>query len=285
MDRDITVRFYEIVSAVEGAAPVEDILDRLAGDRKRRREVDVGDGIVLRLEHLERDGALRVGDITRVQTDNLPGHVTDDDTARLPVDEIGHNVAFVYDPDTRCIALQFDTKIGVGRITRYLSHFGRRSSFSHMPILRQDALDRFERETPKKLTLRVASVRNFRNLGNERTDFEDQLETWGRLFGAPSIEITVSTRGNEDGLHKGRVVNTIRRWLRMRDEIDGVAKITGETIESDEGFNFIKYLLKERETLDLPRNDPAEGRRIRLRYVKGSYDEHRGYLRDIADAD
>ena len=200
----------------------------------------------------------------------------------MPVDRIGHPAAFCYDPESHCLALQFDIKIGIGRVCHYFGQFLENDRFGHMPILRQDALDRFENETPTKLTVKVARRRNFATAETQLTDFEEQIDAMGALFDAPSVEITVSCRITDGGLDKQSVINTVRRWLVLRDEIEGVNKITGSTIESDDAFNFIKFMLKEQETLDLPANDPVDGRQRRLRFVRREYAKHRGYLRELA---
>lgn len=280
MDRDVTIRFYEIQPVGEGQA-FEDVLRELDALPKREREEEVAGSITLRLEHLQEQGGLLLGDITRVQTQNLPGHVTDDENARLPVDQIGHPAAFCFDPETRCIALQFDIKIGIGRVCDYLNHFADGVRFGHMPILQPDALDRFENETPQRLTVKVARRRNFDNADTELTDFETMIDQMGAWFGAPGVEITVSCRATDDGINKQRALDTIRRWLGLRDEIEGITKISGATIESDDAFNFIKFLLKEHETLDLPDNDPLDGRARRIRHVRSKYAHHRAYLREF----
>lgn len=283
MDRDVTIRFYEIVNNNNHGPSLEGVLRELIARRPRQRESDAP-GVRLRLEHLREDAGLVIGDLTRVQTQNLPGHVTDDNTDALPVAEIGHWAAFCYDPQTRVMALQFDLKIGVGRLCAYLSDFGNGSQFSHLPVLTRDALERFRNERPTKLTLQVSRVRNFRDIHQGKTDFEEALENFGELFDAPIIEVSVSTRGEDRTLDEASTWNTIRRWLSFRDQIDGIKKITACTIESDDAFNFIKELLKEGATLDLPDNDPPAGRLIRTRYARECYEQHRGYLRGIADA-
>ncbi|MCA0891642.1 hypothetical protein [Qipengyuania flava] len=284
MDRDVTIRFYEIQPTGNGGLTLEDVLRHLDELPKRDRESDVANSIVLRLEHLEERDGLFLGDITRVQTQNLPGHVTDEENDRLPVNQIGHPAAFCFDPETNCIALQFDIKIGIGRVCDYFKTFADGNAFGHMPILQPDALDRFENETPKRLTVKVARRRNFENAESQLTDFEEMIERMGAWFGAPGVEITVSCRASDEGINKERAVDTIRRWLGLRDEIEGINKISGATIESDEAFNFIKFLLKEHETLDLPDNDPLDGRRRRIRHLRTKYAQHRAYLREFTGA-
>ena len=99
--------------------------------------------------------------MTRVQRENLPSHVTDDATDPLPVDQIGHHAAFCFDPETSYIALQYDQKIGINRFSNYLGQFVRGAEFQYLPVLNQDGLARFGRETPQRLTLRVSKVKNF----------------------------------------------------------------------------------------------------------------------------
>ena len=280
MDRDVTIRFYEIQTFGNGRS-LNDILGHLDTLPKREREQEVAGSITLRLEYLQTRDGLLLGDITRVQTQNLPGHVTDDENAPLPVNQIGHPAAFCFDPETHCIALQFDIKIGIGRVTDYFNHFAEGMKFGHMPILQPDALDRFENETPQRLTVKVARRRNFENANTQLTDFEEMIDRMGAWFGAPGVEITVSCRATDEGINKERAVDTIRRWLGLRDEIEGVTKISGATIESDDAFNFIKFLLKEHETLDLPDNDPQDGRARRIQHLRSKYALHRAYLREF----
>lgn len=282
MDRDVTVRFYEISQLEDGGRLLEDVIRDIDGLGKVAREKEVSGPITLRLEHLEERDGLLLGDLTRVQSENLPGHVTDAENDPLPVDRIGHPAAFCYDPEARCLALQFDVKIGVGRVCNYFAQFEDAGDFGHMPVLRPDAMARFEDETPTSLTVRVARRRNFEDAEIPLTDFEQQIDAMGALFNAPSVEVTVSCRGADGGINKGRAIETVRRWLGLKDEIGGISKLSGATLESDDAYNFIKYLLKESDTLDLPANDPVDGRRKRIRYLRNTYAQHRGYLRAAA---
>lgn len=282
MDRVVTVRFYEIQYPGDGPQ-FEELLRAVAALPTREREAALDEGaVVLRLEELGEANGIFIGDMTRVQTRNLPGHVRDNEVARLPVDEIGHSAAFLYDATTRCLALQFHIQMGVSRLSRYLRQFGDGSDFGRMPYLKQNTLERFRHQTPVKLRLKVARVRNFRNLHNEKTDFEEQFEEWSELFDAPSIEVVLSTSGQGKQLDGASVWNTVRRWMRFRDSIEGIKKIEAETLESDKAFDFIHDLLMESDTLDLPDNDPRRSRIIRADYVRHMYERHRDYIRRIS---
>lgn len=283
MDRDVTIRFYEVVNSSNHGPALETVLAAIYAARPRDRESDAPE-VRLRLEMLREEDGVLLGDVTRVQTENLPGHVTDETTDALPVHEIGHWVAFCYDPATRVIAIQFDQKMSIGRVLAYFSEFGGASAFSYYPVLTQDALERFRNQRPTKITLQMARVRNFRDVRQQTTDFETQIENMGELFDGPTVEISISTRGADRQLDGAQTWNTIRRWLGFREETTGVNKILAKTIESEEPFNFIKELLKSSSTLNLPNNDPARNRQIRIEHVKECYDEYRGYLRGILAA-
>ena len=117
------------------------------------------------------------------------------------------------------------------------------------------------------------------------TDFEEVLEKFSDLWDAPTIEITLQHTGKDGSIDRARSLNTIRRWLRFKEEIGGIQKIEGQTLETDEAFNFIKQLLKENATLELPNKDVQEGRRLRVDYAQSCYDKHRTFLRGLAGLD
>jgi hypothetical protein len=280
MDRDVTVRFYEISPVSTGQAAAEQVLRKIYNLHANDREKDVG--TVLRLETLDDRSGLLVGDITRVQRENLPSHVTDDATDPLPVDQIGHHAAFCLEPETNYIALQYDQKIGINRFANYLGQFVSGAAFGYLPVLNQDGLVRFGKETPQRLTLRISKIKNFKKVRHEVTDFEEALERFSDLWDAPTIEITLQNTGTDGSIDRARTLNTIRRWLKFKEEIGGIRKIEGKTLETDDAFNFINQLLKESATLDLPNNDVQKGRRMRVDYAQSCYDKHRGFLRGLA---
>jgi hypothetical protein len=238
--------------------------------------------VTLRLEHLAEDDGLLIGDLTRVQSRNLPGHVNEAGVGRLPVERIGHSCVFIYEPDTGCLAMQFDMSMGVSRFCRYLRSKSHGADFMRLPYLKRDTLERFRVETPTKLRLKVAKISNFRHIPNNTTDFEEQIERWSNVFDAPSMEIVMSTRGEGNSLDAAQVWNTVRRWIGFKGDIEGIKNVEAETIESDKAFNFIKDLLCDESTLDLPDNDPVRSREVRTEYVRQCYGRHRDYFRAAA---
>jgi hypothetical protein len=281
MDRDVTVRFYELRWPDDGPADISDALRALHQRPHRERELSVNDEIILRLDDFGEGDGLIWGDIVRVQSDNLPSHVRDNSSDPLPVDRIGHHAAFIFEPETRYLALQFDVKIAVNRFCTYVSDIAG-VGVAHMPVFRPNTIQRFENETPTSFTVGVSGIRSFAGIGPDKEDMEDQLEEWAEFFGGMNIEITVSTRADRGGLDKDRVIQKLRRFLGLREQIEAVRTLKANTIESDQAFNFIKDLLKEHRTLELRPNDPDYNREKRLEFVRECYDQHRPYLRRIA---
>jgi hypothetical protein len=163
----------------------------------------------------------------------------------------------------------------------YVSQFGRPARFGYLPVLRQDAWDLFTGETTKKLTLQVARMENFENVERTQGSFEDQMIEWSQLFGAPTIEITLRARGRDGHLNNDEAQGTIERFINYAQEVMGIKKIQAETVEGDEPYNFLQQLLQEKSTLDLPANDPAAARNIRMNFVKECYDEHRDHFQQV----
>ncbi len=283
MDRHVVVRYYEIEHPNDGSPLFEGILRDIAKRPVSEREASVDDGaIILRLENLSESNDLLVGDLTRVQSRNLPGHVSSTGVDRLPVEKIGHSAAFLFDPETGCLALQFDQSMGVSRFCRYLRAFSNGADFRRLPYLKPDTLTRFRGQTPTRLRLKVAKTRNFQHVREHTSDFEEQFEHWSQQFDAPSIELVLSTRGEGKSLDSAQVWNTIRRWIGFKGEIEGIKKIEAETIESDKAFNFLQDLLYDESTLDLPDNDPEGSRTVRTEFVRTCYDRHRNFFRGAA---
>jgi hypothetical protein len=85
-------------------------------------------------------------------------------------------------------------------------------------------------------------------------------------------------------LDKAGVWNTVRRWIRFKDEIEGIKNIEAKTIETDQAFDFIKDLLSEEAILDLPDNDPDASRSTRMEYIRAMYTKHKGYIQSVSGA-
>lgn len=135
MDRVVTARFYEVVGMDVGL-PFKEAIEKVAAIASRAdRERNLGNDLVLRLEHLETHGNLTVGDMTRIQTENLPGAPSDDTLNPLQDDKLGHSFGFCFDSATNSLSLQFHTQAQVGKIMSYFSEFSEGGHYAGFAIL------------------------------------------------------------------------------------------------------------------------------------------------------
>ena len=276
MDREVSVRFYEIISA-EGQPNLGDAIRRIGAiPDKTNRQRGLARGLDIRLEHLEERGNLLLGDLTRVQTENLPGQVTAVDVEELPFGELGHSIAFCYDTAVGALALQFHLQAQVKRVLQYFGEFAPNSSFVEFPLLDAASVASLTDKNIKRLSFRVSGIREFRDADANANDFERGLARMASLLDAPQVEVVLSTRPrSDDYLDENAVVGFLRRMLRRRANGDTtVKKLVAETAEDEDPFNFITQLLKTKETLDLPANDPVRARQVRIRFLHRTYGEH-----------
>lgn len=287
MDRDVTVRFFTIIQSETSNEELLQVLKRAwdlpnAKGRERLIGKDVErdiEGMTLRLEHLEDRGGLLIGDITRVQTKNLPGKVTDKTTEKLPFSALGHYTAFCFDPDSSVIALQFDTKVRATRVMQYFSDLAKETVFLHTPLVRdEDAVAKFKIQTAKSFQIRVSKVGKFGKT-HSNSDIERKIEELAILADGAAITVKISANTSRSPLDKSKISDWIKIFQKNKAEGGGVAAIYADTYEQEETYNFVSQLLKEKKKLDLPDNDPDGGRKKRLNFVKEVYDKHKSNIR------
>lgn len=274
MDREVTVRFYSITS-VEGVTdPFESLIDRANCTPKQSRHKSVREGITVRLESLTEKNGLLIGDLTRIQTENLPGKVTELDVEPLPFDRLGHYVGFCYDPTARVIALQFDMKLRIGAVLSYFEQFAKNGGHSYLPELDQASLEKLSRETVKSFKLKVSGIQEFSKAVQHPNDFEEAFEDMAAVFNAPTVEIVMKSRALKK-LDGDGIVAQVKRLLRFVDETSSIKAIQASTEESEDAYNFMQQLLKEKEKLQLPQNDPTLGREVRMDFLERAYEKHK----------
>jgi len=175
MDRSVSIRFYEVVSN-DGGLSLGDAIRDIAGiEDKVRRQRELAPGLHLRLEHYEVRNGLILGDLTRIQTENLPGQVTAEDLEGLPFGELGHSIAFCFDPEVNALAVQFHLQAQIKRVLEYLGEFAPNTVFTEFPLLDSASINDLVQKGIKRLTFRVSGIQDFRNSDVELGNFERNL--------------------------------------------------------------------------------------------------------------
>lgn len=285
MDKTVSVRFFVVRAATGTRITFDQALAEAAGiSSVVGRERDVAPGCCVRLEEWNiSSNGVAAGDLTRVQTENLPSKVLDDGVERLDEDRIGHGVAFLYDPDINVLATQFDNRaVSPGRICKYASMFLEgEGAFAPVPILRDDAWTRFEVETPTAFELTAAGIRDFTQITTESTsDFEEGLERMFGQYDDPTIRIEVRLgRGAPAEADSNRVRSTVEQAMQWIANGGRITKLAANTLEGDEEIDFLHFVLKISDTLDFRPNDPAYNRQLRQTFVRDAFGRNRDYLR------
>ena len=171
-------------------------------------------------------------------------------------------------------------KVRVGSVLSYFGAYSDQQGFSYLPLLNAASLERLGQQTIKSFEVAISGVRDFSRASTDSTDFEDAIENMAEVFGTPSVRVKVQSRVtqrmNQDG-----VIAQIRRLLKKREETSSIKAIRAETEEEVDPYNFIEQLIKEKETLAIPDNEPVENRSVRMRFLERAYAKHQNHIRRI----
>ena len=285
MDRVVTARFYEVVemdvgvSFREALENVDNIITR--ADRER----DLGNDLVLRLEHLETHGNLIVGDMTRIQTENLPGAPNDVTVNPLQDDRLGHSFGFCFDTTTNSIALQFHTQAQIGKVMSYLSEFSNGGQYAGLPILNEAMVEMLQDRTATKFQMNISSLSRFIAANEDNgAPITVGMARLANNADAKRLNFTM-TATRDDPLETRSLIQMARDGLRAKSVNSSVRSIKVETAEDDYPLDLMGGLLKRSDRLDLPSNDPTRSRPIRLRQVRAWHTNLLPYITDYMNND
>jgi hypothetical protein len=282
MDRRISAKYFTIIDNEVGPS-FEEILQNVSSievcaDRERTLEGDV----TIRLEHLEERGDLFVGDLTRIQSDNLPGFPDNDSINPLRDDKLGHCFAFSYHHETRTLCLQNLQSAQIGKVMQYFSIFNLESFFAQSPVLNQDMVDMLEDRTIVKLDVKIENIGRFIEATDNNESVAVRMARAARAVETKSLSFVMTAqRGDElDGAMVRRVAQeSLTASLLNRS----VKRIRVHTREDVNPLDFMGGHLLDRETLDLPSNNPLGSRQIRTERLRSWHLGRLVYLRQYVE--
>jgi len=283
MENWITIRFFK-VHTTNSADPTLDVLinniDKI--QPPSQRESELGQFLRVRLERTSVAGSYISGEVTRIQSQNMPSEVHPNETKPLSVTTpLGHGIAFVYNKSKNVLAIQYDTRIlGPSRFMDYLFAKGGNSSASLKPILRQDAWERFNKGEPKKFEITVAPPDNFNVLDYDGEAVLRSIKAMAEAHKAATVTISVSV-----GRSRKNHLQNIRKTINSLFEAGTSGKLNVQKMKAvmenedrshDRHIDFLHELLSKREKLDLPENDPDLSYNRRNSAIRAAMTE-RGY--------
>lgn len=274
MDRDVSIRFFDVNRFAEDAPHFSDALRYVFDSGTAlERERELMPNYRLRLERLrEQDGNL-LGELTRIQTVNFPSEVRDDRTDPLPGDRpLGHGICFGFNPQSSILAFEWNIRIvSLSRFNDYLRATMPEGEFYFQPKLRTDAWARFDAGPIRKMRLQVASPANLDQLDDAGETVASSFRRMGRAYDAPYVTIEVSVGRRREPLNE-QLKNALQSFVNFGQrggadirKATAVADIDGE--RQDREIDFIDEVMKKRRELPLPDRDPDGSYQVREAFL------------------
>lgn len=278
MDRRISAKYFTVETGDVGPA-FEDTLRQISLIEMRAdRERTLADDVVLRLEHLEERGELILGDLTRIQTENLPGFPDEQSVNPLRDDKLGHCFAFSYHPVTNTLCLQNLPTAQVGKVMQYFSSYNDNSVFSYLPILNQAMIDMLENKSIVKLDVRIANVNRFIEASDNTDSVAVRMARASRPLETKSLSIMM-TADRGDALDRNMVRRVTQESYAAALINQSVNRVRVHTREDVNPLDFMGGHLKDGATLDLPSNEPRQSQQIRVEQLRAWHIGQLNYLR------
>lgn len=286
MDRSVTVRYFKLESIGRRAPSFIDAIDAAMrlGRSPHEREREVGVGVTIRLERRNRRRGLLLGEVVRVQRENIPPEAQQGGLVPLGVGGLGHSVAFAFDEQTNIIAIQFDPRgVSLGRFLDYLSSTQAGARFRYDAILNEDAWERYNAGQPRSLKISLAAPENLEPVEGPAGDVIAASRRLSEIAHAPVITVEVSVGHRRDHLAK-RFVDRVLRTFMADEAADSVRTLTVKTKEEGlptDKIDFLNDLSRDQEVLDLPSDNHDENVSRRLRFIERSFEARLPGMREL----
>jgi hypothetical protein len=256
------------------------------GAAPNQRERTIGPGITIRLERVARRDGLVVGEVVRVQRENIPPEARAHGLVPLGIGGLGHSVGFAYDPQSKIIAIQFDVRgVSLGRFLDYLYAVSPGSRFSYETVVNEDAWERYNRGQPRTLTLSIAAPENLPRIEGDVGSIIESSQRLAEISNAPIVTIEVSMghvrHRNLTKRFVDRVIHTFTAGAAADADVRALSVRTKQEGMPIDTIDFVRDFMRDQETLDLPSDNHDENINRRLRYVQRVFRPRLATLRDL----
>ncbi|MFB2550165.1 hypothetical protein [Ensifer soli] len=270
MSNKLSFRFYT-VERMNGNVPM--LVDALAEINARdypQRQIQVGQGYVVRLERHAVDAGGEVqGEFIRVSDTNFPFEVRQDGVRGLEIDNpLGSGVAFRFRPNDHTLAIQYDTRIvSPGRVMDYLLQIDGRFAYRITPQLDAENWEKFLESPVRKLRIGIASPNHLGAIEPQGASVAQTFQQLGEAYNAPVITIEMGM-GNNKGSLGPAAKELATAFFGLFQGGGGDVRSLRASVKTDddepvEDINLIDEVLSERRETDLPRNDPERNYQVR----------------------
>lgn len=235
-----------------------------------KRAIQLAQDYVLRLEHLEDDGADAViGEFTRCQGTNLPAEIDGPTRKALTAKNLGHSIVFRYNHKLAVLGVQYDTKvISPGRILDYLSAFNASAQYSMEPRINKDAWKKFNSGQTRKLVMRIANPTDLKDVEVQGNAAGQSIKAMAEAYDAPSITIEISMGRRKGGLSKA-IRGLADTFSKLGNPEVHVEKLSAVTVVDDasEPIDLIEDRVTIKDTISIDDRDPDKNYQVKKNYL------------------
>ncbi len=149
-----------------------------------------------------------------------------------------------------------------------MREFNNAAVYNVLPIIREEAWERYNRAGPRKLQIAVASPEDLRVLEGDGRAVGEAIADMGEAYSAPKITVEIAM-GHTRGQLGNRITGMLRELIR-RSESEEIKlnKLKVYNPDFKEGIDFLDEFVIFRETLDLHDRDPDINFQIKRDYLR-----------------
>ena len=275
MDDGINIRFYKVGRADKSHPMLLTQLEKIFTSGNQAKRTKDANGLKVRLERLNAEDRVAVGEFVRLQEVGYPSEVHDDKVLPLSTDRpLGHHVAFAYHKEKHVLAIEYDLKsLALSRINQYISQYPPYNSYFFTPLYRRDTWSIVESAGPKKMTFAIAHPHSLNSISGDHKSLYENISQVADATGTHIVEVTLSM-GQTNGLLKDAysfMKDLARRGGSGEFDLRKLkAKVEGQADE----INLIDEMLNEKITLELPKNDPSKSYNMRVGALKAGLERN-----------
>lgn len=146
------------------------------------------------------------------------------------------------------------------------------------PLLKVDALGRLMRQTPRRLTIRVANPNDLNMLGGDNPlDIEGNLQSFQDMLDSNAVSVTWSfTPGTRDAELDRQPLRRLIRWGRRNRH--NVKALRVETLEEDNPIDMLGDQISRTVEVVIDNNQPAASYAARMEELRQFYEDERATI-------
>lgn len=271
MDKNFTFRFYNVTRRDDQIPSMVSMLRQAAKEPdKQKRQVQLAQDYVVRLENLDDDGPDAViGEFVRCQGTNLPGELDGATRKPLTAKQLAHSVVFRLNHVKGILGIQHDPRIvSVGRVLGYLSSYNPAAIYRLDPRINQDAWKKFNKGNTRKFSVRIANPDSMDDLGGDGKAASTGIKNMAEAYDAPSILIEFSM-GHRKGFLSSKVTELADLLANSVGAKARVDKLSAVTVIDDvvEEIDLIEDRQVLKDALTIDDRDPEKNYAIKTGYL------------------